>query len=828
MLRIRSLILSALVVLAAPIASAQAQSVFAPGENFTEEVVFKGLPIATAMAFAPGERIYLALKNGPVQIARNGSVLAAPFVDLSAEVNKATDRGLLGIAVDPDFPQKPYIYLSYVYDPPGSTPDSHDPRVLRVVRFTADAAQDYNVALPGSMKVILGKNSTLENMAPAVLAGEPNDPEKASCMTGLTMAGTPVNDCIPCDATSHTAGTLLFGPDRTLIASFGDGSSYDRPSTLSFRSLDLDAMSGRVVRVNPDTGAGVPGNPFYDSNDPFSNRSKVWHLGMRNPFRIGLNPDNGQIYSGDVGTSYYEEINVGKGAYFGWPCYEGGFLLKATQDGPADENIRQVGFKSAPTTAETCNAWYAQGQSFMTKPLFTYRHPYDSTGKDLGSSITGLAFYHGSSYPEAYHGALFYADYAQRFIRYLTFDAMGRPTRHNFAQETSALGAVQLIAGPDTNIYAVHLDLKSRTSEVRRFKYREGDNASPLVKLSASPIAGDIPLTVSFSSIGSYDPDGQPVTLRWDFGDGSPTSAALNPTHTFQSVGTFEVRLTVSENTSPFAASSDTLAIRTGVTPPIAFIDSPAPGTTFRIGQRLSFSGHATTPDGSPSELTWSLLQKHNLHEHLVGEFLGSTGSFEPTEHTDTTSYELCLRASAGEGLLDQKCVSIAPETTTYRIASVPRGALISYVDDERELIAPMTIQPILGARQTIAAAPIHAGRSFDRWLDGLKTLGRTFVVERPEKTFTAVYVNRKPIAKVTVRPTKRRDVFTLNASASRDPEGEPVSVAWRFSDGSQKLGKVVTKRFNGLGRHTGTVTVRDPLGGLARQSFEVRVRRAR
>ncbi|NDE96772.1 MAG: hypothetical protein EB034_00605, partial [Verrucomicrobia bacterium] len=178
--------------------------------------------------------------------------------------------------------------------------------------------------------------------------------------------------------------------------------------------------------------------------------------------------------------------------------------------------------------------------------------------------------------------------------------------------------------------------------------------------------------------------------------------------------------------------------------------------------------------------------------------------------------------------LLDQKCVSMAPETTTYRIASVPRGALISYVDEERELIAPMTFQPILGARQTIAAAPIHAGRSFDRWLDGLKTLGRTFVVERPEKTFTAVYVNRKPIAKVTVRPTKRRDVFTLNASASRDPEGEPVSVAWRFSDGSQKLGKVVTKRFNGLGRHTGTVTVRDPLGGLARQSFEVRVRRAR
>ena len=90
------------------------------------------------------------------------------------------------------------------------------------------------------------------------------------------------------------------------------------------------------------------------------------------------------------------------------------------------------------------------------------------------------------------------------------------------------------------------------------------------------------------------------------------------------------------------------------------------------------------------------------------------------------------------------------------------------------------------------------------------------------------MYVNRKPVAKVRVLPTKRRNVFTLDASASRDPEGEPVTIIWRFSDGTQKLGKVVTKRFRGLGKHSGTVTVRDPLGGFSRQSFELRVRRSR
>ena len=801
-----------------------AQSVFAPGERFTEEVVFRGLPISTGMAFAPGERIYLAVKNGPVRVAKNGALLATPFIVLSAEVNKGTDRGLLGIAVDPLFPEKPYIYLSYVYDPPGSIPDSHDPRLIRVVRFTADAAQDYAVAVPGSMEIILGKNSLLENMAPPVLQGEANNPERASCMTGLTMAGSPINDCIPCDSDSHTAGTLLFTPERYLVASFGDGSSYDRASTLSFRSMDLDAMSGRVVRVDPDTGAGVPGNPFYDASNPFANRSKVWNYGFRNAFRVGLNPDNGQIYSGDVGTSYYEEINVGKGAFFGWPCYEGGFSLRSTLEGPADLNVKQVAFSKDPFTVDTCNALYAQGQSAATKPLYTYRHPYDATGRDLGSSITGVAFYNGVAYPSSYRGALFFADYAQRFIRYLTFDASGRPTKHDFATETSALGAVQLIAGPDTNIYAVYLDLKSRTSEVRRFMYREGDNSPPVARLSASPAAGEIPLAVTFSSTGTYDPDGQSLVYLWDFGDGSPTSNAQSPIHTYQKVGSFEAHLTVTETSAPYASTVEHVSIRTGVSPPIAFIDTPSVGTRFRIGNKISFSGHADAPAGVAPELSWAILQRHNLHEHLVGEASGSGGSFVPTEHTDTTTFELCLRASTGEGLVDQKCLALAAETTPYQILSDPPGAVIAYVDDDREVITPAAIQPIIGAHQTIVAPQFHAGRTFERWSDGELTMNRSFVVDEQPMTLNALYVNHKPILKLTRARPAARGLYQLDASASSDPEGEPLTISWRFSDRSRYKGPRITKRFNRPGTYSGTVTVTDPLGASVRKRLSFRI----
>jgi glucose/arabinose dehydrogenase/PKD repeat protein len=793
--------------------SAHAQSEFASGERFTEEVVVDGIPIPTAITFAPDSRIYIALKEGVVRVAKDGKLLPNPFIDLAAVVNRSTDRGLLGIAVDPRFPEKPYVYLSYVWDPPGTLADGKDQRVIRVVRYTADAAKNYNEALPDSEEVILGKNGTAQNIAGPVPAGEPSIPEPASCMTGLTMDGTPIEDCIPCDALSHTAGTLMFGADGALYASFGDSANYDRPSTLSFRAQSLDAMSGRVVRVDPDTGAGVVGNPFYDAANPRSNKSRLWAYGFRNPFRITINPNNGQVYVGDVGTSYYEEINAGKGANFGWPCYEGGFADSAQQEGPATLSQKQTGFKKDPLTIDFCTAMYARGSSKYKAPLFTYRHPYDALGKDLGSSVTGVAFYSGTAYPEKYQGALFFADYARLFIRYLTFDANGIPTAHDFAKEVGTnLGAVQLITGPDTNLYAVYLNLKTRTGQVRRFKQIDGANNPPTVRGSASPTVGSIPLVVTFSSTGSTDVDGQALDYQWNFGDGT-TSTEANPVHVYTTVDTFTASLTVKEKTAPFAASTKTFTIRTGVTPPNAFIDSPSETLQFVIGETVSFSGH-TNPSTGVS-MSWSLLQRHNLHEHLISETTGASGSFVPEEHCDNCSYELCLSATGETGLIDQKCRSILPKTTPYTFSSVPPGASITYIDEEKEILAPYVANPIVGSRQTIRAASRSNGRSFVGWSDGQTDTARSFVTGTTPTTFRALYKNLPPrVAVKLVRPTSAASkTLRFDARASRDPEGEPIQYAWTFSDRKVLRGGVVTKTFTRSGKYGVTLVVTDRLG---------------
>ena len=801
-------------------AKSWAQSSLVPGSGFVEETILMDLPPTTAVAFGPENRSYLALKEGIVRVAVGSTLLATPFIDISSITNRRTDRGLGGIALDPQFPTRPYVYLFFTYDPPELLPDDTTPRVSRLIRVQADAARNYNVALPNSIEVILGKNSTAQNIASRLAVSSTIIPEPASCMTGLTMDGTPVEDCLASDELSHSAGTLMFGADGYLYASHGDGSSYNGATKTSLRSQLLDSLSGKILRIDPNTGRGVPGNPFYNSTNPGSNRSRVWSLGMRNPFRMTVNKATGQVYLGDVGSSSWEEVNSGKGTNHGWPCYEGGNISGSTVGTGNTISIPNPSFKEFSRTSAFCAALYNQGLGAVTAPLFSYKHPVDANGKDLGGSVTGVAFYSGSAYPAKYRGALFIADYAQRSIRYLTFDPNGFPTVNPFAQETSASsGPVQLITGPDTNLYAVFLDLITRKSQLRRYRYTGSSNTPPTVVLKANPVGGSVPLTVSFSTAGTNDADGQSLAYSWDFGDGTGAGeTSPNPTHVYQTVGTFEAKLFVRETTAPFAESTADVTIRTGVTPPRVHIDSPTPDKTYAIGDTISFSGYAEF-EGEPvpdSALTWSIIQQHNLHEHLLDEISGvSSGSFQTSEHTDNTRFMVCLYATAGTGLEDQSCVIIHPRAIDTTFLSEPAGAQMTYVDEELQFLAPHTTKPIESSQQTVVASLVHQSRSFSRWTDGSMNPEKAFTVGTSPTTFTAIYENRPPTAVITASPLAGPAPLTVGLSAanSSDPEDTGLRYSWSF-EGSQFSDSVTTtKTFNQPGRYPITLRVTDSLG---------------
>ena len=217
---------------------------------------------------------------------------------------------------------------------------------------------------------------------------------------------------------SHHGGGMVFGLDGKLYISTGDNA--DPPS-----SPALNSDHGKLLRINPD-GTIPTDNPFFDGAGP--NIDAIWARGLRNPFRISMDAPTGRIYIGDVGASTFEEVNIGAaGANFGWPVCEG-----------------------------PC------ATSGMTNPIFSYNR----AGRD--GSITGGFVYRGSQFPASYQGVYFYADYAQNWIRYLTFDTQGNVTGSvNFEPEDGTLDSelvgnpVTLKAGPEGALYYVDINSSS-------------------------------------------------------------------------------------------------------------------------------------------------------------------------------------------------------------------------------------------------------------------------------------------------------------------------------------------------------------------------------
>jgi PKD repeat protein len=813
-----ALLLAAWALLAVDAARAVVPNFAQPG--FTSEQVIGNLSQHTGVAFAPDGRIFVAQKNGVV-LVWDGALLSTPFIDLSDQVCDCWDRGLLGIAVHPQFPQQPYVYLLFTYDPPGvPTPDDFQGgRVSRLIRVEADPAQGYNVAKPGSTVpqntpggpghwVMLGTNSTLANIGnPA--NGE--DDTKASCMVGLSMANPPIEDCMASDEQTHSIGTVIFGTDGSLFVSNGDGSNATGVDARALRSQNLDSLGGKILHIDPDTALGLPDNPFYDPADPGRNRSKVWAYGLRNPFRMTIDKATNDPWIGDVGWNAWEEINNGKGANFGWPCYEGG-----TQSGAESgltASLQQPGYATAGSTVAACGALYAQGLGAVKPPVFAWVHGApDGYGGNGGAAAEAGARYTGTTYPALLQNALFFSDYSRRWIRFLTFDAQGVATVGNFAK-WSGDGPVQILQGPDTNLY---FSVIGGPGEVRRIRYTAGGNTPPTAVPTASPSSGSAPLAVSFLGQASYDPDAQPLAFDWDFGD-SMSSTLQNPMHTYTASGTYVATLTVTEQTAPFASGSEEVVITVGASPPLAQITEPLDGTSFAIDDVITYAGTASVGGVPlpPSALSWEQRIHHNEHMHFNALPSGAGGSLPITDHGDGVWFELCLTAIE-QTLMDTQCVSIVPRQTTVDVNSVPPGMHIVYEEEGLALTTPAIVMPTENSTRTLNAPAVEQWRSFDRWSDGLGTPSRQFLVGTTPLAFSAEYVNQPPLASAsaTVGTGPGRLSVPFDSAGSSDPEGGALAYAWDFGDGQNGGGSAPTHVYTAPGSYLATLTATDPVGG--------------
>ncbi|GFE81930.1 hypothetical protein GCM10011487_39300 [Steroidobacter agaridevorans] len=235
--------------------------------GFTETRVASGIASPTSMAVAPDGRIFVTQQTGALRVIRDGVLLSQPFVTLST--NTLGERGLLGVALDPNFATTPYVYLYY-------TSPTAPPRVNRVVRFTASASNP-DVA----------------------------DASSALQLIELSALST---------AYIHNGGALAFGADGKLYIATGDNSN-------SANAQSLETTHGKLLRINPD-GSIPEDNPFLGQTTGVN--QAIWARGLRNPYTFAVDPSTGRILVNDVGQDAWEEVNHGiAGANFGWPQTEG-------------------------------------------------------------------------------------------------------------------------------------------------------------------------------------------------------------------------------------------------------------------------------------------------------------------------------------------------------------------------------------------------------------------------------------------------------------------------------------------------------------------------
>jgi glucose/arabinose dehydrogenase len=702
-------------------AAADLVAVEAAPPGVTESIMISGLTDPTAVSFAPDGRVFVAEKAGRIKVFDSLSDPSPTiWADFSARVHDFWDRGFLGMALDPNFATRPFVYALYAYN--------KDPNSSQVPRWP-----DSCPTPPGALDdgcVITGRLSRFTSSG----------------------AETVLIEDFCQQYPSHSIGSLAFGSDGALYVSSGDGASFnwadygsdgvplnpcgDPPAPVggvmtpptaeggALRSQDIRTSSdptgldGTILRVNPDTGAALPDNPNAGSSDP--NARRIVGYGLRNPFRITVRPGTNEIWSGDVGWSAWEEINrlpnpTAPMRNFGWPCYEG--------------NARQGGYDNL--NLNLCETLYSQGAAAHATPHYAYHHssnvvPGEScpTG---GSSISGLAFYPaGGSLGPAYEGALFFSDYSRNCIWVMFRGANGLPDPSNIQTfQAGAAGPVQLTVGPDRDLY--YVDLSGGT--IRRFRGTFA-NQTPTAVATGSPTSGAVPLTVSFDGRASSDPDtGDTLSYAWDLdGDGAfDDSTSATPSRTYTTSGQVTVRLRVTDSVG--LTDTDTVLITAGM-PPTATISSPAAGTTWRAGDTITFSGSASDALGNPitgTSLSWRINLEHcnrtssTCHTHVMQSLTGAGGSFVAPEHEYPSHLELQLTATDASGLSQTVTRRLDPRTVAITMQSDPAGASLTLGTETAT--APFTFDVIQNSRLPITApSPVivnGATYEFTGWSDG-------------------------------------------------------------------------------------------------------------
>ncbi len=397
-------------------------------------------------------RIYVSNWNDTAYVRQTD-----PVLDISSEVLAWRDFGMLSVVLDPDFDTNGLIYMFYAVDRIGT---------------------DYSPTPAFNSRATISRLTRYQLNHQAV-------PMTTNYASRFVLIGETITTGIPILYESHAGGSMAFGADGTLMVTTGDNASYSTTDVGSvshtyylqalsegmmrseenvgaMRSQMVNSLSGKVLRIDPDTGDGVPSNPFYDSGNPRSAPSRVWSLGFRNPFRMSIdintgstNPADanpGTLFVVDVGWNVWEDLHIidKPGLNAGWPLYEGQTQLNSYYNSGAtnpDEGNQLFRDLCVQPTSFVDNANPALRRFTHNRPEVAWRHgssdearvpwfsgssPKNPRVNASGSPTTGVefrgntgvsgVFIDNCGFGPNYEGKYFFTDYVRNFINVATLN----------------------------------------------------------------------------------------------------------------------------------------------------------------------------------------------------------------------------------------------------------------------------------------------------------------------------------------------------------------------------------------------------------------------
>ena len=615
-----------------------------------DEVVDVELHRPVGLLYDENGQGYFWSRSGYIFILNQaGEKLETPLLDIHEEVSDYWDIGMVGFVLDPDFLENGYFYVLYTVDrhhllhfgTPEYDPEAHltdEATIGRITRFQADITTDFQTLVPDSRKVLLGESIT----------------------TG-----------IPILFKAHGVGSLVFGEDGTLLVSCGetgwpnwidvgshhatyyeqalaDGIIQEKEDVGVYRSQLVDCLGGKILRIDSETGNGIPSNPFYDPNAPRAPRSRVWELGLRNPYKFMVVPNTGShleedgnpgiLFIGDVGSVAWEEFMVAKegGENFGWPIWEG-YDLQSVYHEFEIENLDapnplfgQNGceqpyfyFSDLIKSDRLLNRNYqfanpCDSTQFIPAdiPLFYHQRPklaysnhrdtllpktkvgtYDADGAamslsidDPDSPVAGALIDGSSSIPGVfYEGDNFPEDYHGKYFH---VDINGWIKIYEFDADyniTKIDDFYSDIPGKIVNLIENPNDgclyyVNWVDKNLHRICY--GGIPAPIPVIKMDKRYGASPLSVQFQGEQSHTTTDFPLTFSWDFGDGT-SSEEMNPSHLFStnSPEPLSFEVKLTVTDSSGQAKSTTEIVSLNNTPPNVQITSIVDGSKYPIDE---------------------------------------------------------------------------------------------------------------------------------------------------------------------------------------------------------------------------------------------------